>query len=49
MNENRIFFENYMLLKSSYKNSEQEKEKCIFHLANNLYSFILQLKMKIKN
>ena len=29
MNENRIFFENYMTMKSGYKTSEQDKEKCI--------------------
>ena len=27
MSENRVFFENYIALKLSYKTSEQEKEK----------------------
>ena len=37
MGENKEFFENYMGLKSKYKSSEQDREKCF---KNKIYLFI---------
>lgn len=50
MGENKEFFENYMSLKSGYKSSEQDREKCFKKQDLFVYIyFFLKLAKKTRN